>query len=351
MLTKNTISIVGSVGVPARYGGFETLAEQLCLKLSRDFNITVFCSKKNYLKHEQSPNWKNVKRIFLPFKANGIQSIFYDIISILIGGRKSDIILILGSSGTIILPLVRILFPKTKIIFHPDGIEWRRNKWNALAGAFLKLSTKTGCIFANSIILDNKKLIKYYENYSHKICFISYGGNQFNIKKTPHNNYWLTIARAEKENSLELIADAFLKLKNEKWVLLSNHQETAYGKFLHHKYSRQSNITFLCANYDNQYIGELISGCKGYIHGHSAGGTNPTLTSAMWTGKKIICHDNSFNRKTTENYALYFKHSKDIIKEIKDINPPPEELTHIAQKKYSWEAITRQYKALFEQSD
>ncbi len=137
MRTKKRVSIVGTVGIPAKYGGFETLVEHLTKNLNSKFDITVFCSSKAYDKKLNRYNGSNLE--YIDLNANGIQSIIYDIVSIFKAIKNSDIILILGVSGCIILPLVRI-FSKNKIVVNIDGLEWKRGKWNWYAKSFLKLS-------------------------------------------------------------------------------------------------------------------------------------------------------------------------------------------------------------------
>ena len=123
------IAIIGTVGVPAKYGGFETLVDNLVERLASDYKITVYCSKKNYTKTERVKYYKGAKLVYLPFSANGAQSIIYDIISIFHSLFIADTLLILGVSGGIVVPFVR-WFTNKKIIVNIDGQEWKRDKWN-----------------------------------------------------------------------------------------------------------------------------------------------------------------------------------------------------------------------------
>lgn len=343
---RKKISIIGSAGVPSRYGGFETLSEELALRLNKKYNITVYCTTKLYNKHEQQRNWKNINRAFIKLSANGISSVLYDIISIFKAAKISDTLLILGGSGTIILPLFKLLYPGKKVIFHPDGLEWRRNKWNILIKWYLSVSIKTGCRFCDYIIIDNIALTKYYSRYKDKIRHISYGAHQIN-NKIQSNKYWLTIARAEKENNLEIIAEVFKYENNKEWLLLSNWRDTKFGRILREKYKNYKNIKFLNANYDKDYTEQLLVNCHAYIHGHSSGGTNPSLVSAIVTGKRIICHKNSFNQSTTENMAEYFSSTQELTTLINTNNSANKELKEMGILKYNWIDIANQYDKLF----
>ncbi len=345
---KKRIAIIGSVGVPSRYGGFETLSEELCLNMGLKYEIHVFCSTKHYSNTERQTNWNNITRTFLPLSPNGFSSIFYDIFSIIKSSRKSDTLLILGGSGTIILPAIRLLFPKLHLIFHPDGLEWKRQKWNILIKWYLWISIRIGCHFSHKIVIDNKALLKYYSKYSNKTEIITYGGNFTANNSLGKKNYWLTIARAEKENNLSIIAKAFIDEPKENWTLLSNCKKTKFGRKFLKEYSSYKNIRIIDANYNRKYINDRLSECKGYIHGHSTGGTNPSLVTAIWSGKKILCHNNSFNKETTNNLVEYFIDQNELRNQITVNNVPNSELYELAPKIYSWKNICNQYDKLFE---
>ncbi|MBN2484792.1 MAG: DUF1972 domain-containing protein [Bacteroidales bacterium] len=352
-MEKNIVAIIGSAGIPCRYGGFETLAENLANGLSDNFYVYVACSSNYYNKSERAIVYKHVKRVFTPIKPNGIQSIIYDVISILKVINKTRFLLILGSSAAFLVPLLRVLKPKVKIVYHPDGIEWQRGKWNILAKLFLRWSSKTGAKHAHKIVVDNSALLPIYSKYATKLHEISYGGNQYiPCQVTGQKNYWLTIARAEPENNLDLIASCFAGIPNEKWVLVSNIATTAYGRKLSYKYKNFKNISFIDSEYRNHKLAELLGGCKGYIHGHSSGGTNPSLVSAMWGAPFIVCHNNPFNRSTTKNLAVYFTNEINLAEIITSkgtqYKPQTMQIKLLAENEYSWKKITDKYQILLE---
>lgn len=350
-MNKN-ISIIGSVGVPARYGGFETLAEQLATNLHHQFNITVYCSSKKYNANERATVWNNIHRKFINLHANGAQSILYDLLSLLQCYRTSKVILILGGSAGLFLPLFLPFKKKKTILFHPDGKEWKRLKWKSLSSIYLKLSIQLGCWAADTIILDNKALYNDYHKYKHKITLCTYGGNLGTYKPTTqHKNYWLTIARAEPENNLELIAQAFTATPNEHWYLISNYTDTSFGKKIYSKYKSTANIHFIKSNYSTEQLAQYYNNCKGYIHGHTMGGTNPTLVNAMWLNKPLLCADNAYNRETTKNKAEFFDTEKQLSKLISTRSENNLKLVSdaldIAKKEYTWKNISTQYAKLF----
>jgi len=169
------ISIIGTVGIPAKYGGFETLTEYLTKYLSQDYDLTVYCSAKSYAERPDRYNGTALKYISL--KANGVQSIPYDIVSFFKARRDAETILVLGVSGCIILPFIK-LFSGCKIIVNIDGLEWQREKWNKYAKWFLKFSEKQAVNSADVVITDNKVIQDYVrDEYNKESKLIAYGGD------------------------------------------------------------------------------------------------------------------------------------------------------------------------------
>jgi hypothetical protein len=168
------ISIIGTVGIPACYGGFETLAENLVKSSTEGVKYTVFCSAKSYPEKQES--YLGAQLRYINLNANGISSIPYDLISMLLS-LKSDIMLILGVSGSLFLPFIRLLY-RGKIITNIDGIEWKREKWGKLARFILHVSEKFAVRFSDIVIGDNQGIIEYVkEIYRREAVLIEYGGD------------------------------------------------------------------------------------------------------------------------------------------------------------------------------
>jgi hypothetical protein len=168
------ISIIGTAGIPARYGGFETLAENLIRNKIRDIQYTVFCSAKLYQK--QQSKYLGARLKYINLKANGMSSIWYDLISMLLSLR-SDVMLILGVSGSLFLPLIRLLY-RGKIITNIDGIEWKRNKWNRFERFILHISEEIAVKFSDIVIGDNQGILDYIaKEYGKNAVLIEYGAD------------------------------------------------------------------------------------------------------------------------------------------------------------------------------
>lgn len=176
---KKKLAIVGTVGIPAKYGGFETLTEYITKDLSEKYDITVFCSSKSY--EEKIKKYNNCHLKYINLNANGVQSIPYDILSLLKALRFADAILILGVSGCISLPFLKLFFKKTKIVTNIDGLEWKRDKWNKYAKYFLKFSEKLAVKYSDVVVADNKVIQDYIlSEYGTKSELIAYGADHVN---------------------------------------------------------------------------------------------------------------------------------------------------------------------------
>lgn len=352
------VAIIGTQGVPASYGGFESLVENLLGDNCPDnVHYTVFCSSKD-LKNRFA-TYKGATLRYIPLSANGMQSIPYDIISFCKSLRHYDVILVLGVSGCLFLPLFR-LFNRKRLIINIDGLEHRREKWGGLARRVLRSSEAMAVRYADVVIADNKGIQDYVsETYGKPSELIAYGGDhacrhldQEFIDKTlkdygvTPDNYAITVCRIEPENNSHLILEAFSRT-DYPLVFIGNWDHSEYSRSLKNKYKDCRNIKILDAIYDIDILYALRSNAGIYMHGHSAGGTNPSLVEAMFFGKPIIAYDVVYNRETTENKAYYFKNADELLTLLKSGNLKGEEMREIADRRYRWKHISDQYCALY----
>lgn len=354
---KIKLSIIGTVGLPANYGGWETLVDNIIEYISKKIKITVFCSSKIY--KIKVFKYKKVRLLYVNLYPNGFQSIFYDLISMVRAIRISNVMLILGVSGCIFLPLIKIFY-RGKIIVNPDGIESERLKWGYLAKNFLRLSELLAVKFADRIIVDNQGIAKHIlKKYNKKSVQIAYGGDH--VKKILLNKkikkkynipkyYAFKVARIEPENNIDLILSSF-SITKFPLVIVGNWKSSKYGKGLIKKYKKISNIITLDAIYDLSILDQIRSNALVYIHGHSAGGTNPSLVEAMFLGLPVFAYDVNFNRYTTSNSCFYFKNENDLISLIVNMNKKNIlknglKMRKIARKNYQWNIIGTKYSNL-----
>ncbi len=352
---RNKTAIIGTVGIPAKYGGFETLVEYLTKHIGKDLDVTVFCSGKTYKK--KLTRYNNARLKYINLNANGMQSILYDTLSLFRAARTANVILVLGISGCIFLPLFRIFYPRKKLVINIDGLEHRREKWSACVQKFLKLSEKFAVKFGNVIISDNKAIQKYVNTeYGRNSELIAYGGDHAvsqNLTDSIVKKYQLPkkyafkVCRIEPENNIHLILEAF-ETASLPIVIVGNWTKSQYGRELKEQYKTCSSTLLLDPIYEQDILNQIRSNCAVYVHGHSAGGTNPSLVEAMSLALPVIAFDVFYNRETTNGKALYFSSSSQLREVIAQLTGDllkqlSVEMESIATTNYAWQKIASKY--------
>lgn len=357
-MKKETLCIIGSAGIPSNYGGFETLVHYISKNLSVEYNLFVFCSSKNYTKKLRKYNGANL--LYINLKANGIQGILYDIISLYKALKISNNIIILGASGTLSLPILNLFFKNKIIVTNIDGIEWKRDKWGFFEKIILRFSEKIACKYSNVIVSDNYAIKDYIDKkYNLSSVYIPYGGdhvkfisNRSDLISFKPKDYAIKVCRIEPENNVEMVLRAFSKLKKRNLVIVGNWKNSKYGIRLLNNFSHYKNIELLDPIFDQKELNKLRFNSSIYIHGHSAGGTNPSLVEAMFLNIPILCYDVDFNKYSTKNKALFFYDSDSLSKLLESDYDNSSvkissDLRKIAENEYIWKKISKSYLRIF----
>lgn len=353
---KETVAIIGTNGIPAKYGGFETLAQHLTINLKADFNFVVYCSKTP--KKDRLQYFNDAKLIYFPFKANGWQSIIYDTLTMIHAWFKYDKLLILGYSSAFIFPF-KFLFGK-KIVLNIGGIDWARDKWNYAVRMFIKISEKICVKFSDVIVTDNRHIQKLYKQiHKSDSVLIEYGGDHVkkispkkeHLSKYPFlkGKYTASVSRAQSDNNLHMLLKAYESLPNDVLVLVSNWHISEYGQTLRKQYKDKfPNIFVVDAIYDQEELDIVRGNASLYIHSHSFCGTAPSLVEAMNLPLPIICYGAETNLETTEMKSYYFKNEEELIDLINGMTDEKleelrAEMKEIAERRYTWPIIARKY--------
>jgi glycosyltransferase involved in cell wall biosynthesis len=316
------IAILGTRGIPNNYGGFEQLAEYLSVSLvERGHEVYVYNSSLHSFKEN---NFKGVNIIHCfdaEDKIGTAGQFIYDLNCILDSRKRNfDVILQLGYTSSSIWSF---LFPKqAKIITNMDGLEWKRSKYAYPVQLFLKQVENWAIHASNRLISDSLGIQSYIKNkYKKESMFIAYGAAVFNtpdvtvlekhlLKK---HNYFLVVARFEPENNIETIIKGYLKSNAKEPLILIGSTQNKFGQYIKSTY-KNLNIQFLETIYDIEQLNNLRYFSKLYFHGHSVGGTNPSLLEAMASQALICAHKNEFNQSVLNDDALYFSDENDIVK-------------------------------------
>lgn len=358
------IAILGTRGIPNNYGGFEQFAEIFAVYLTeKKHDVSVYNSHKHIFKEK---NYKGVNIIHQydpEYKIGTVGQFIYDLNCILDSRKRDfDIILQLGYTSNSIWSF---LLPKKSIIVtNMDGLEWKRTKYSKLTQRFLKFAEKRAVKSSDYLVADSLGIKKYLEEkYQMEAVYIAYGANlfsepkgevllQYNLEK---NNYNLLIARFEPENNIEIILDGIAESKDDKVMLVVGNYDNSYGQYLKKKFYNYRNIRFIGGVYNKEHLDNLRYFSNLYFHGHSVGGTNPSLLEAMAAKALIVAHQNEFNRAILEENAFYFSNAEDLkhlIKTVKrkDCEKIVQENFNTILQEFNWNKINESYLRLFEKS-
>lgn len=359
MTSKVRLALIGSNGIPANYGGCETFYENLTKVLSDKYDITVYCSKTQ-AKLNIGNTYLGAKLKYINLKANGWQSIPYDIISILHAAKHSDVLYIFGASAVFFVKILRLFGFKKKVILNHGGLnEWEREKYTPIMKAYSKWNRK---VTTKSVVhvVDNELYVKSLQNtFGIKDAHvIRYGGDQAKpvepnerlLEKYPFLSipYYVSVSRAQVDNNLHIVLDAFAQMPDKHLVLVSNFNISQYGKDLYNKFKDTPNITLISGVYNPIELNAIRSNAVAYVHSHSRCGTPPSLCEAMNLGLPIISFNAEVNHEVTKDFAWFFNDVDELRQII--MNVSYEVLVEMSKKSYelattelTWFYIGEQY--------
>lgn len=310
--------ILGTRGVPARHGGFETFAEELSTYLvQKGWRVTVYCQEDWNRTVPYETFWGRVRRVHIPVKQKGaLGTIIFDLKVALHARKQPSLGLTLGYNTAIFNVLQRLRGKSN--LFNMDGIEYARAKWGPLAKLWLMVNERIACWTGSHLIADHPLIKKHLAQRTKEdhITMIPYGADVIDDASTaPLEQFDLTagkystvIARPEPENSLLEIVQGFSQqARGHTLVVLGHFDETnPYHQAV--QAAASSEVKFVGAIYDKPTLRSLRYHSYLYVHGHQVGGTNPSLVEALGAGNAVLAHDNGFNRWVTGNEAAVFFH-------------------------------------------
>ena len=314
------IGILGTRGIPNQHGGFEQFAEFVAPALvARGHEVWVYNSSLHPM---GDTTWQGVHLIKArdPENTMGTSGQFiYDLNCILDARkRKFDIILQLGYTSSSVW--ARLLPRDAAIITNMDGLEWKRSKYSPSIQAFLKRAEKWAVDGSDLLIADSKGIQAYLaDKYQKDSKFIAYGATLFTMPDAsvlasydlPEFGYNMLIARMEPENNIETILKGHLAAETDDKLILIGNYKNKFGSYLKAQYEDRRTL-FLGPIYDLTVLNNLRHFSRIYFHGHSVGGTNPSLLEAMASQALVMAHDNIFNKSVLEEDAFYFSGPSDI---------------------------------------
>lgn len=357
------IAILGTRGIPNHYGGFEQFAEFFSVYLLQKGHNVYCYNSHNHPYQEKTFNGVNLIYQNDPEHKYGTFGQFIYDYNCIMDSRKRDfdIILQLGYTSNSVW---YFLLPKKPIIItNMDGLEWKRTKYSKPVQQFLKFAERLAAISSDYLVSDSLGIKKFLqEKYKKESTYIAYGAHpfsnpneeilsQYNVEKEKFN---MIMARFEPENNLDMVLQGVALDEDQTPILVIGKHETKYGEYLKNKFKDNKNIRFLGGIYNIEHLDNLRYFSKLYFHGHSVGGTNPSLLEAMASKALIAAHNNDFNKGILKENGYYFSNPAEVKNILKTIRKS-DNLQLVANNykaiinDFNWNKINGQYLQLFEE--
>ena len=360
------IAILGTRGLPANYGGFETFADQISKRLvQQGFEVTVFCEASAA---PQPNQFGEVNLKYAPARKLGpLTTIAYDLACLWQARKGFDVVYMLGYGASVFCFIPRLW--GSDVWINMDGLEWKRRKWSAVASAYLHLMEALATRTPTRIIADARAIrsdLKERYSISRPCDVIPYGCTvlteppdiePLSNRGLAAGEYYLVVCRFEPENHVAEMIDGFLLSgSNRALVLIGNDKApTPYVADLLKR--KDPRVRFIGPLYDRVQLQSLRYHCRAFFHGYSVGGTPLSLLEAMGCSNLIVAHENRFNREVLSEGALYFSTPDDLVRIIDNIDSKAinekglkEQTRFRALNFYNWNLITSTYATLLSAS-
>lgn len=363
------IVMIGTRGVPAHYGGFETAVEEIGSRLAAHGHaVTVYCRRGNNGTDGDPGEHRGMRLVHLPaVRKQALETLSHTLLSVLhmtFSTRRHDVALVFNAANVFALPLLRLR--GLPVAVHVDGLEWRRAKWGPIGQAFYRWSEARAVRNADALIADAPGIQQYYrEEFGAGSRLLEYGsrviadippGRIGELGLAPHG-YHLLVARVEPENHVLEMIDAYAAsgARLPLVVVGDAPYPTDYLTTVHKAAAGCAGVRMLGGLWDQEMLDHLYIGAASYLHGHSVGGTNPSLLRAMGAGATIIAHDNIFNRGVLGDDGIYGTSRRHLAAAIAEVDADPDghemqraRLVQRCRERYVWDLVARGYARLCE---
>jgi len=363
-MAARRLAILGSRGIPARYGGFETFAQEIATRLvDSGMDVTVFCENGG------PPKYENVQLTYVPAKRLGpLTTVVFDLRCLWRARKGFDIVYMLGYGSSLFCFLPRLW--GSSVWINMDGIEWRRSKWTLPARTWLKVMEWFATKTASRLIVDADAIGEHLRSrYVRlpKISMIPYGAaepkrlpddtfvRQLGLKAKSYN---LIVCRLEPENHVLEIVQGYSSSSTDTPLVVVGGLPLENSYVRHLMKYEASTIRFVGSVYETEQIWSLRYNCRIYFHGHSVGGTNPSLLEAMAAGNLVLAHDNIFNREVLGRNGYYFEDAQHLAKLVQHlmsldddiVREKMNEVRDRVRMRYSWDSVRDAYLKLISES-
>lgn len=360
-MTSKRLAILGSRGIPARYGGFETFAEELAVRLVRNkISVTVFCEASDSDKATEQDHYCGIDLIHVRApKLGPLSTILFDLKCLWRARRDFDVVYMLGYGASVFCFIPRLW--GAAVWINMDGIEWARSKWSSIAKLYLRIMEAIAMRMATLIVADAVGIKQHLEDRYRSVpelAVIPYGAD--NVQAPPDvqtlaewqlqpSKYYLVVCRLEPENHVLEIIEGFAASNSTMQLIVVGDIATKTPYVEQLMRIEDARVLYIGTIFDKDRLQSLRWHSRAYCHGHSVGGTNPSLLEALGCGNQVIAHDNPFNREVAQDCARYFESADDVKRAVESLEAEgvSEAVRARAQRRiseqYNWDAVADAY--------
>src|SRR4051794_12220738 len=324
------IALVGTRGVPARYGGFETCVEQVGLRLAKaGHEVVVYC--RSGLDPEQLDSYEGMELVHLPaLKKKSLETLSHTGLSTLhLMRHRPDVAIVFNAANSVFLPFFRAR--RIPVVTHVDGLEWKRTKWQGAGRQYYRVAEQLAVRWSDALIADAEGIADYYaDEFDAPTELIAYGApllgdgsDRLADLGLTSRGYHLVVARFEPENHVDMLVDGYARSGARLPLVVVGSAPYADEHTARIHAAADDRVTFLGGVWDQDLLDQLYGNCATYLHGHSVGGTNPSLLRAIGAGAATIAYDVTFNREVIADSGRYFRAAAEVAREVERAETNP----------------------------
>lgn len=354
------IAMVGTRGVPARYGGFETAVEEIGRRLvARGHEVVVYCRGDDH-----SREHLGMRRVVLPaVRSRTAETLSHAALSVAhLVTHRTDVAIVFNAANAPLLPVVRAA--RIPVAVHVDGLEWKRGKWGAAGRRYYLVAERLAVRWSNALIADAVGIQDYYrERYGVPSRFLPYGAPVLEAPPVHRlcelglsaGGYHLAVARLEPENHVDVVMRGYLASSCEQPLVVvgSAPYPGTHVDEVNRLAASDRRVRMLGGVWDQELLDALYAGASCYLHGHSVGGTNPSLLRALGAGAPVVAFDVDFNREVIGDGGLFFVDDADVTAALKQVEADPVDARErgdagraAVARRYRWDDVAAGYEDL-----
>src|SRR4051794_7757401 len=358
------IALVGTRGVPARYGGFETCVEQVGLRLAKaGHEVVVYCrTEAGDAPTERPDTHEGMQLVHLPaMRKKSLETLSHTALSTLhLMRHRPDAAIVFNAANSVFLPMFRAR--RIPVATHVDGLEWKRTKWQGAGRRYYRTAEQLAVRWSDALIADAQGIADYYaDEFDAPTELIAYGApilgggsDRLGELGLTSRGFHLVVARFEPENHVDLIVEGYRRSAAKLPLVVVGSAPYADAHTARIHALADDRVTFLGGVWDQDLLDQLYANCATYLHGHSVGGTNPSLLRAIGAGAATIAYNVNFNRDVLGDSGSFFNDAADLAQEIEYAEELPERARARGRRarqvalSYDWDDVASRYEALSE---